>query len=76
MAEGGFLPWKVQKIRQTHPVVRYDSLRLPMPPPPKGLQWQYNPASAEKWTLVESQTDGEVGRIVRKFCTRTAAELK
>jgi len=56
MAEGGFFPWKVQKI-QAVPTFDYSKLAVPLEEPPKGLHWVRDVATRE-WHLVSS-TDGK-----------------
>lgn len=55
MAEGGTLPWKIQKIVQPEGGVvetcGYADLSKPLPKPPKGQTWVQNESSRE-WSLV------------------------
>jgi hypothetical protein len=48
MAEGGFFPWKVQKINAV-PSVNYNSLSKPLKAP-KGTYWSYD-RSTKEWSI-------------------------
>lgn len=55
MAEGGFYPWKVNKIRLPESggvpgKCRYQDLSKPLPNPPKGQVWVQN-VETKEWTL-------------------------
>eukprot|EP00548_Thalassiothrix_antarctica_P000275 CAMPEP_0194145694 /NCGR_PEP_ID=MMETSP0152-20130528/18410_1 /TAXON_ID=1049557 /ORGANISM="Thalassiothrix antarctica, Strain L6-D1" /LENGTH=175 /DNA_ID=CAMNT_0038845997 /DNA_START=10 /DNA_END=537 /DNA_ORIENTATION=+ len=51
MAEGGLLPWKVQKI-DTHrgPMTSYKGIMKALPPPPKDMKWIHDEENKE-WRL-------------------------
>ena len=51
MSEGGFLPWKVQKISSRGPACSYENLSNPLPDPPLGLVW-YRDESTREWSLL------------------------
>ena len=52
MSEGGYFPWKVQKV-QTVPTFDYSKLAVPLEPPPIGLQWCRDESTRE-WHLVST----------------------
>mmetsp|Transcript_19910 Transcript_19910/g.33991 ORF Transcript_19910/g.33991 Transcript_19910/m.33991 type:complete len:211 (-) Transcript_19910:1200-1832(-) len=55
MAEGGVLPWKIQKIDQSRgPAASFKGIKDPLPKPPKGQAWFRNPDTKE-WTLVQTR---------------------
>lgn len=51
MPEGGYYPWKVQKI-DTHrgPATNYHGVNRPLPPPPKNMAWVHDEKTRE-WRL-------------------------
>ena len=54
MAEGGVLPWKVQKINESRgPAASFQGLRNPLPKPPNGQAWYRNPETRE-WSLIQT----------------------
>lgn len=51
MAEGGLLAWKRQTIDEHRgPAVSYRSIRGPLPPPPKNMEWVHDETTRE-WRL-------------------------
>mmetsp|Transcript_24385 Transcript_24385/g.35655 ORF Transcript_24385/g.35655 Transcript_24385/m.35655 type:complete len:202 (+) Transcript_24385:42-647(+) len=55
MAEGGLLPWKTQNINVDRgPVSDYKEVHKPLPPPPKGMKWNYDQSTRE-WSIVAEE---------------------
>jgi len=52
MAEGGTLPWKIQKLNLA-PSLSYDSIHKPLRAP-KGKRWNFDPLHKE-WSLVAAE---------------------
>lgn len=57
MADGGTLPWRVQKIDESRgPAGDYSAVLKPLPDPPDGVSWHKNSDTGE-WSLVRSDED-------------------
>jgi LysM repeat protein len=50
MTEGGFFPWRMQKIVSRGPTGDYSGLRSPLPKPPDGMAWQQE-GETKEWRL-------------------------
>lgn len=51
MSDGGYFPWKVQKIWSRGPAADYKGIRDPLPKPPAGMAWHQDRETRE-WRLV------------------------
>ena len=59
MADGGTLPWRVQKIDESRgPAGTYSSIRKPLPEPGPGVSWHRDDSTGE-WSLVRSDEGRE-----------------
>lgn len=57
MSEGAQLPWKVQRVNNSRgPPADYSSIRLPLPPPPSGMEWHRDTETRE-FSLVQQDKD-------------------
>mmetsp|Transcript_26103 Transcript_26103/g.40001 ORF Transcript_26103/g.40001 Transcript_26103/m.40001 type:complete len:338 (+) Transcript_26103:111-1124(+) len=64
--EGGWFPWKVQKIKAVGPTVDYSNLQNPLPNPPKGMTWEKDEKTQEWRVVNEEEKKGYEQKIVRK----------
>ena len=56
MSEGGWLPWKVQKIKNHRgPMGDYSNIRCQLPDPPRGMKWVKDESTRE-WSVVPITT--------------------
>mmetsp|Transcript_12742 Transcript_12742/g.27559 ORF Transcript_12742/g.27559 Transcript_12742/m.27559 type:complete len:304 (+) Transcript_12742:114-1025(+) len=59
MADGGTLPWRVQKIDESRgPAGDYSAIHKPLPDPGPGVSWHRDESSGE-WSLVRSDEGKE-----------------
>lgn len=57
MSEGGFLPWKAQRINTSRgPAGNYSNIRYQLPDVPKGMKWVKNEKTRE-WSVVPDIED-------------------
>mmetsp|Transcript_33184 Transcript_33184/g.76506 ORF Transcript_33184/g.76506 Transcript_33184/m.76506 type:complete len:220 (+) Transcript_33184:236-895(+) len=75
MAEGGTLPWKVQKIDESRgPAASFSGLHNPLPPPPKGMAWVKDAATNE-WSVQSIHPPGEDAPVVEAEAANSHDEI-
>lgn len=74
MSEGGLLQWKCQRHDQHRgPSCDYGDLKNPLPDPPKGSAWAYNPKTKE-WCITQIQLLAVTGDDICKSDGQTIQE--
>jgi hypothetical protein len=73
MAEGGLLPWKMQKISSRGPTADYSGLRKPLPKLPDGMIWHQDKGTKE-WSPVKEEEKQEKQQQQEKLDVFSASD--